>query len=270
MLATRTRDSLGPLALMLVIAVGILAAFRIAYADTVAAAGQPAGFDLTTWIALGLAALGGVRVIVDALLAFFKAEAPLTKTLVDDHIRDSLEIAHVKLDKLAGTVNGLVDSTKPPGGIRVLPGTASMLVVLLLGIAGAGALTACTHEQRATLAHDAKATLINCTAQTIGATPGLDLATLAAIVNLTAAERLKCMTPTGLDWKCVEQDAIAQGVTLGGCALVAMVAAAAKAVTPTSGLVAADPAPPPGSVALASFRAQVAPGVAFHTASGDY
>jgi hypothetical protein len=151
---------------------------------------------------------------------------------------------------------------------------ASLFALVCVGalLAGAGgALSACTATQRAELKQDAKHAVINCTAQQLGTTPGLDLATLVAIANTVAAERAKCMTPNGLDWQCVERDAIGQGVTVGGCALVQLVAAAASTTRPSSsGLVAGDPAPPPGHVELEQFRAQVTAGATFHTANGDW
>jgi hypothetical protein len=128
----------------------------------------------------------------------------------------------------------------------------------------------CTSAERSAVATSAGHTAINCTANQLGATPGLDLATLIAVVNLTAAERLKCMTPTGLSWPCVETDAIGKGLTLGGCMFVDMVAAAAKAIQPaTSGLAAATPGPPPGRLELEDYRGKVG-GATWHTATGDY
>jgi hypothetical protein len=140
-------------------------------------------------------------------------------------------------------------------------------VLLLVGALGT-AQTACTAAERSAVATSAGHAAINCTATAIGTTPGLDLATLAAVVNLTAAERLRCMTPVGLDWRCVEADAIGQGVTLGGCALVQMVAAAAKAISPAASGLAANPAPPPGRAELEDFRGKVG-GATWHTSTGD-
>lgn len=140
---SRTRDPLLPFAVItLVFAAVFLLYSCIAHADATPVTGtSSAGWDLQTWIVLGMAALGGVKVIIDAVLAFFKVEAPLTKTTVDDRIRDDLQAAHDKLDQLAKSVNGLVDLAKPPGGIRVISGGAVMLAILVLGLAGA--MTGC-------------------------------------------------------------------------------------------------------------------------------
>jgi hypothetical protein len=140
-------------------------------------------------------------------------------------------------------------------------------VLLLVGALGT-APTACTATERSAAATNAGHAAINCTATVIGTTPGLDLATLAAIANTVAAERTKCMTASGLDWTCVETDAIGQGVTLGGCALVQLVAAAAKAISPAVSGLAANPAPPPGRAELEAFRRKVG-GATWHTATGD-
>jgi hypothetical protein len=59
------------------------------------------------WVGIGLAALAGVKALVDALLAFFRYLAPKTKSTVDDTIRDDLQLAHDKLDGLTALVQGI-------------------------------------------------------------------------------------------------------------------------------------------------------------------
>lgn len=138
---TRTRDPLFPIALIFLVAAGILLLFgQLAHADPVAPAPVPVAIDWQIWIALGIAALAGVRAIVDTLLAFFKAEAPLTKTTVDDRIRDDLQLAHDKLDSVLRVVGGLVPATgvptpprDPQAGKSTL--SAMLVVVALLGVA---------------------------------------------------------------------------------------------------------------------------------------
>ena len=139
--------------------------------------------------------------------------------------------------------------------------TVGVLALVML-VASCGAVTGAA-------GHAAKPGIINCTAEDLGTTPALNLETLVAIANTIAAERASCMTPGGLDWKCVERDAIAKGLTLGGCMLAEMVAAAANAVKSSGSGLVADPAPPPGRAELERFRAQVAGGATYHTASGD-
>lgn len=59
------------------------------------------------WFGIGLAALAGVKAMVDAGLAFFRYLAPKTTTTVDDTIRDDLQLAHDKLDALSQLVQGI-------------------------------------------------------------------------------------------------------------------------------------------------------------------
>lgn len=269
-----SRDPLSHIAIVCAVTAGVLVLFAAVARAATAPDPTPTvlGLPWEAWIAIGLGAFAGVRALVDLLLAFFKVEAPLTKTLIDDHFRDSLQRAHDKLDKLAGMVNGIANATRQPGAVPIFPvpgGTAAMLVVLLLGAAGGGlALSSCAATTAA--GHAAKPAIVNCTAQDLGTAPALNLETLVAVANTVAAERAACMTAGGLDWKCVERDAIGKGLVLGGCALAEMVAAAANALHPAGpGLVAGDPAPPPGRAELERFRAQVAGGATYHTAAGD-
>lgn len=147
------------------------------------------------------------------------------------------------------------------------------MIALTIGGLLAFAFLACTKDQLKADATAVKMAVINCTAQQIGAAPGLDLATLSAVVNLAAVERTKC-TPAGgsLSWACVKRDLLAMGKTLGGCAFLALVAEAAGALTtPGSNLSAATPILP-GRDEFASFRVQVEPGVTvtYHGAAGDF
>ena len=94
----------------------LLATFgpHVAHAAVVAstvpgpATAEPLGW--VEYLGIGLAALAGVRVIVDTLLAGFTWLAPRTKTTADDTIRDDLKLAHDKLDTLAALVGDLVPS----------------------------------------------------------------------------------------------------------------------------------------------------------------
>lgn len=251
----------------------------IAHAATGDPTPAPIVLGWPEYVAIGLAALAGIRVVVDALLAFFRVEAPLTKTTLDDRIRDGLQGTHDKLDKIAAAVNGLVDARKPVGDIKVTPGAqagfvAPRLIAILTAIALVGAaglaLAGCpTAGQVATTAgHD----LVNCTGTAIGTTPALDVATLVAIANAVTNERAKC-TPAGgsLSWSCVETDALAEGKVLGGCTLVELVAGAPAAASGSGpGPAAARIASPdPGRSALEDFRSRAAGGATYHTAAGD-
>jgi hypothetical protein len=257
MLSSRIRDTLPQAAVALAVVASVVVLLtRIAHAaQAVAPIATAAPFDWNFWIGVLLAAATAGSYVLHALAARRHSA--------------TLEKWAAAIDEGRVVVKGVAPAplavAKAPG-----TGTAAMLVVVLLGITGAGLALApgCTPAERATAATTAKVSLVNCTAQTVGATPALDLATLVAVVNLTAAERAKCMTATGISWPCVETDAIAKGVTLGGCMFVDMVAAAAKAIQPSASGLAANPAPPPGRVELEDYRGKVG-GATWHTSAGD-
>lgn len=163
---------------------------------------------------------------------------------------------------------GIADHGKSAAQIAAVASGAAPLGALALVLLLAGG-TACTAAQRTEIKHGATASLVNCTAQAIGTTPGLDLATLVAVANTVATDRVKCMTSAGIDWKCVEADAIGKGLTLGGCAFAELVAVAASAFTSAGDRLSATTPILPGRAELADFHARVAPGVTYHTATGD-
>lgn len=253
-MTSRIRSVLGPAAVFAaVLVLFVLGLHAIAHAaDPTPQPATPPSTVLSwqVWVGVGLGALAGIRVIVDALLTFFKVEAPLTKSTIDDAIRDDLQLAHDKLDKLATSVNGLVDATKPPGGIRMIPGsgTAALLLIMLLGAAGAGALTACSQTSPL---HP----VVDCTVA--------DQAQVQALI----AELSPLLIGQSPDWTKIEKDAIAAGETIGGCALASVIQAY---LAPKAGLAAPDPLT--GQLAhavLEDFRARFAGGATFRTRVGD-
>jgi hypothetical protein len=152
-------------------------------------------------------------------------------------------------------------------GRSLVKAAAAALVLMALGTA-VGSLTACTAS---TLGAATEKALVNCTGTAIGTTPGLNVATLTAVANAIVADRSKC-TPVGgsIDWTCVEQLAITDGEVIGGCALVQLVGTLQPAKA-TSTTIAATALPDPAARAvLEDFRAKVAGGATFHTASGDW
>ena len=82
-----------------------LCGIAYAAADPVAAVTSSLGWP--EWLGIGLAALAGVKALVDGALGFFRYLAPKTKTTVDDAIRDDLQLAHDKLDDLTALVQGI-------------------------------------------------------------------------------------------------------------------------------------------------------------------
>lgn len=275
-LSTRSRDSLRPAALLaILVAGGMLLYSCIAHAAAApdpATTASPLGWP--EYLGIGLAALAGIKTIVDVLLDGLRWLAPRTKTTIDDTALRDLRLVHDKLDALTQLV---ADIVPPKMTIAVVPPRNSQAGVSFLGcmvaltLAGVGvAVIACTAAERQAAVTDAKGAVVNCTAQALGTTPGLDVATLVAIANTVAAERVKC-TPAGgsLDWHCVEADLLGEGKVLGGCALVKLVETAAIAATPTGSALASSAPVPPGRAELEDFRARVGGGT-WHTATGDY
>ena len=85
----------------------LIGAAHAAADPSVAVTTAVGNLSLPEWIGIGLAALAGLKAIVDAGLAFFRYLAPKTKTTVDDTIRDDLQLAHDKLDGLTALVQGI-------------------------------------------------------------------------------------------------------------------------------------------------------------------
>lgn len=208
-----------------------------------------------------------------------QATALQTQQMTQDHevkLQQMVQDHEVKLESLrppALNVSTTLDSSTAAGNPQAGVSILGCMVALAAGGMLAIMLWACTKEQLKNDVVAAKTAVINCTAQQLGATPGLDLATLSAVVNLAAAERTKC-TPIGgsLSWTCVKGDLLAMGKTLGGCAFLALVTEAAGVLTtPGSNLSAATPILP-GRDEFASFRAQVEPGVTimYHGAASDF
>lgn len=94
--------------------IALLAVTGGAYAAAAPAPPEPLGW--MEYLGIGLAALGGIKVIVDVLLAGFTWLAPRTKTTADDTIRDDLKLAHDKIDALTALVQGIVPNAKPQTG----------------------------------------------------------------------------------------------------------------------------------------------------------
>lgn len=281
MFSNRSRDSLKPLALMTAIVASVLCLYScVAHAagvaaDPVAGAASAAdtGWSLVTsygplwalalvvqglgqtflsrqhWLAQGrtLSLISGGVSTLGAVLAWHFSGAPI----------EGVVVTAIMALKLAWSP-GVAGAVKPSGA-----GALSVVAILMLALA-APALTGC-----ATVKSDAVAAehaIVNCTAQQLGTTPGLDVATLVAIANVVATERAKC-TPAGgsLDWHCALTDAIGEGKVLGGCSLVTLVTSTPRPATAVVAAATVDP----GRAALEDFRVRVAEGATFHTSSGD-
>lgn len=85
------------------------------------------------WFGIGLAAIAGIKAVVDGALAFFRYLAPKTATTVDDSIRDDLQLAHDKLDALTGLVQSIKPVTAPTPKIAQGGFTRPQVMLLLAG-----------------------------------------------------------------------------------------------------------------------------------------
>lgn len=175
-------------------------------------------------------------------------------------------------DVAASPAPAPVPTSKPAGS--PIARTAGVLVAVMACLWFASALPACTKTELTAAETKAKAALVNCTAQQLGSTPGLDLATLVAVANVMAAERAKCTPTSGpsagsLDWACVESDLVGEGKVIGGCALVKLVLGSSPAPTTAARTTAAATPMDPGRAALEDFRTRVAEGATYHTSAGD-
>ena len=150
---------LGPLILLSLAAIGFIGSTMIppgiAHADpSVVTVAPVTPWGPAEWFGLGLAALGGLKVIVDAALAFFRFLAPQTKTTVDDDIRDDLQLAHDKLDALSALVRGMPKpvSTQIPVVASAPKGFACTEMMLMIAAAGIALIAAvgCGASQRET------------------------------------------------------------------------------------------------------------------------
>lgn len=124
-----------------------------------------ATLSLPEWIGIGLAAVAGVRAMVDGALAFFRYLAPKTTNTLDDTIRDDLQLAHDKLDTLTTLVQGVakpvvVNNITGPASAPTTgqAGFARLGLLVLLGafsiatiVFGAGCATSTQATRQATL-----------------------------------------------------------------------------------------------------------------------
>lgn len=187
-----------------------------------------AGIDPTAVVAWIGAISGGLSLLLTIAFQVLKVVAPLTKTPIDDEVRDAIGeiLDHVRSAAL-GTTSVVVaqapaalPAPAPDAHIAsTSPGTlptTGMLAVLLVG-AGLALQPGCAagkHE-----AVEAGHALVDCAKANSG-----DLVKLVA--QLAAA-----VVKHG-DWHAVEQSAEQAGVTLGGCALAALVAEYTKPEVP--------------------------------------
>lgn len=218
MLSSRTHDRIPQVAVTAAIGLAVwLLLTRIAHAAQAAAPpSAPPGIDWTFWIAAAAAVLGGLSVVLHVV-------APRTKNTVDDEIRDDIdEVLAWWRGRQAGVVPG-------PGVKSSGTGAAPLLIVLLLGAAGAGALTSCATGRTSVAAGVVAA--LDCEAA------HLDAQVLADAKLLAAAEVQRWIG----GGKAANTDAIRADLApiksdLGRCAITAALAAATVLASPTPGI----------------------------------
>lgn len=179
----RDRDSMTPIAVMMLVAASILLLYSQfahgAPAPTTAPADAPFPWTAIPWEAwaiAGLAALAGLETLLKGAAMTVRAVSKLTTTTVDDHIADGLEAADAKFVEALGILRGLRGQSGPtppaPGRSPLAP---VAILALLVGLAGAAALPSCGGSQ-------------NSRAATIGS---LDSGVGAAIASLRTYEHVK-------------------------------------------------------------------------------
>lgn len=194
--------------------------------------------DTTFLIALLAAILSAASVILHIV-------APRTKATWDDAARDDIdEVLTWWRGRPAVAPVAAAPTGKPPGGT----GTAGVLAVLLLGLAGAGSMASCTAAQTRQVAAAGAVAALDC--EIAHATPDVQ-ADLKAFAEAKAQGWISGTAPPGLvalqakvkaDLALFQSDA-------GRCAIAGVLAAVAAIATPpepgtaTSALVAAGPDP---------------------------
>lgn len=159
--------------------------------------------------------------------------------------------AGVLATAVIGVVHLLDANTTPAVPVKDAPAKSSalpMLAVIVLGLVGAGSLTACNPSSPL---HP----VVDCTVA--------DQAQIQALI----AELSPILQAKAPDWTTLEKDAIAAGETIGGCALAAVIQGY---LAPKAGVAAPDPLN--GQIAhavLEDYRARYANGSTFRTPHGD-
>lgn len=234
------------------------ASLHAALVDPVVVATQPAqpqGIDWPVWVALGLASIAGIRAIVDGLLGVLKVTAPLTKTTIDDKIRDELQLVHDKLDALGSLVRTAAAQATPLPPLyprKPQGGSVRLWVLLAIAAAGAAVLTqGCGARQRAAAGLGA---FVDCEAA------HLDGELLAELVSVFKSTIINRVSGDGhIDASGLKADASPLATNLTRCAFTSAIAAVATPAPAKDGAPASAPlVADPGElrVAFAAIKAQ--------------
>ena len=171
---------------------------------------------IAAWIG---AITGGLALVLTIALQVLRVVAPLTKTPIDDEIRDGIAeiLTHVRPGTGVGTTDSPLVADRFKGGPTGLAPNGFIRERLLLGLALAAwvAIISCATIKAAPSA--AKTAAIECAKQ--DAVPIIQLA-----AQLGAQALIAAVDQGAIDWQALEAAAALQGKVVGGCALTHFVA----------------------------------------------
>lgn len=229
----------------LLAAVVLFLPFALAAAEAPPATSQPIGWSMGDVMALIALIVAGAGMLIDAARAILHFTAPRTTSTWDDSAAAALDQLHEKLADIAERL-----PPRPPSSVAVL-------ALVLLGFGAWGSLS-CSAAQRTDLGNNTKIALVDCTAASA--------ATIAATASsMRSAKPAGCFADGKTDWPCVRSKAINAGIAVGGCAFLEIVSAETA-----HGLMATAPPDDSGRAAFEDYRAAIAGGAKFRTATGEH
>lgn len=268
----RPRPLVFPFAMLasLVILVPVALA-ATAEAPPVAASAPPAGWSMAEVMALIALIVGCAGMLIDAARAVLHFTAPRTKTLWDDNAVATLDRLRADLAEIRTRLPVIptamhepdttttITTTRHPLGPPL--GPVAMFALVLLGLGAASSLS-CTAAQRSDVGSNAKIAMVDCTAASAAAIG-------ATAASMRSPKPAGCYADGNTDWQCVRDKAVNAGIAIGGCAFLELVTAEASPARVASAT--GEPPPErPGRAAFESYRASVAGGAMFRTATGEH
>lgn len=201
--------------------------------------------------------LAAVAAVLGGLSMALHIIAPRTKTTLDDRVLTKIDDF---LSLMRGVALPVVTTTDPLGNTTTVKlkesGRVSLGVIIITAVAAMLVLPLIGCDTLGNAPGAAKDAVIDCAKA--------DVAAITVLVSELGADAVTTAIGTGqADWHKLEQDAIAQGKVIGGCALAQFVAALGKssASSPAPQGFVAMPAPADdGRAALERFRSAVGGG----------
>jgi len=191
------------------------------------------GFPWQAWLAIGLAAIGGLETVLRVARAGLTWLAPRTKMTADDRARDFVGKLDDDALALLRALLGMVPVTATSSPTTKWTGGVAALLALVLA-AGVALQPACSGAQRTAAGH----AVVDCAK-----------ADALPILVLVATWGVQSVRDGHINWQAVEAGAIAHGELIGGCAVDRFVAETTPKPT-MSVLPGADP----GAAVLARLR----------------